>query len=101
VLADELAPLRIPLEDHPWRDGFSIGRSPLGRLKGSAARWTPDMDHDWIPLRPERVVEVGFDQVDDGRFRHPARLIRWRPDRTAGSCRLDQILGAARLAAAS
>jgi ATP-dependent DNA ligase len=100
-LADELAALRIPLADHPWREGFAIGRSPLGRLKGSAARWTPDMEHDWIPLRPERVVEVGFDQVDEDRFRHPARLIRWRPDRTAASCRLDQITSPMRLAAAS
>jgi ATP-dependent DNA ligase len=92
VLLGELRPLAIPLSDHPWRDGFAIGASPLGRLPGSAARWTPDMEHDWLPLRPERVVEVGFDQVDGDRFRHPARLIRWRPDRTAASCSLDQIL---------
>ena len=90
----ELAPLAVALEDHPWRDGFAIGASPLGRLPGSAARWTPDMEHDWLPLRPERVVEVGFDQVDGDRFRHPARFMRWRPDRTAASCGLDQILRA-------
>ena len=91
-LATELDALAIPLDAHPWRFGFTIGASPLGRLPGSAARWTPDMDHDWVPLRPECVVEVGFDQVDGDRFRHPARLIRWRPDRDPGSCRLDQIL---------
>ena len=91
-LAEELAGLAIPLAEHPWRSGFTIGASPLGRLPGSAARWTPEMEHDWVPLRPERVVEVGFDQVDVDRFRHPARLIRWRPDREAASCRLDQIL---------
>jgi ATP-dependent DNA ligase len=50
------------------------------------------MEHDWLPLRPERVVEVGFDQVDRDRFRHPARFIRWRPDRPASSCMIDQIL---------
>jgi ATP-dependent DNA ligase len=88
---DELAPLVTPLAEHPWRQGFLIERSPLGRLKGSAARWTPEMDHDWIPLRPELVVEVGFDQVDVDRFRHPARFRRWRPDREARSCRIDQI----------
>jgi len=88
---DDLAPLAIPLQDHPWREGFTIGASVLGRLPGSAARWTPDMDHDWLPLRPERVVEVGFDQVDGERFRHPARFLRWRPDRVASSCLLDQI----------
>jgi ATP-dependent DNA ligase len=90
-LVDELAPLRIPLERHPWADGFLIGRSPMGRLKGSAARWTPDMEHDWVPLRPERVAEVAVDQVDGTRLRHPARLVRWRPDRDPRSCALDQL----------
>jgi ATP-dependent DNA ligase len=93
---NDLAPLAIDLQDHPWREGFTIGASVLGRLPGSAARWTPDMDHDWLPLRPERVVEVGFDQVDGQRFRHPARFLRWRPDRVARSCRLDQITTADR-----
>jgi ATP-dependent DNA ligase len=90
-LVEELAPLRVPLEAHPWANGFLIGRSPTGRLKGSAARWTPEMDHDWVPLRPERVAEVAFDQLDGTRFRHPARLVRWRPDREARSCTLDQL----------
>ena len=92
TLLDELRPLLVPLARHPWRDGFPIGASPLGRLPGSAARWTPDMALDWLPVRPERVVEVGWDQVDGDRFRHPARFQRWRPDRTPDSCRLDQIL---------
>jgi len=91
ALARDFAAIEIPLDEHPWRAGFLIGASPLGRLKGSAARWTPDMEHDWVPVRPERVVEVGYDQVDGDRFRHPARFRRWRPDRTAESCRLDQI----------
>ena len=91
-LARALDALVIPLAEHPWRAGFTIGASPLGRLPGSAARWTPEMEHDWVPLRPDRVAEVGFDQVDGDRFRHPARLLRWRPDRDPESCRLDQIL---------
>ena len=90
-LVSALAPLRTSLADHPWADGFVIDRSPLGRLKGSAARWTPDMELDWVPLRPERVVEVTFDQVDGLRLRHPARLVRWRPDRDPGSCTTEQI----------
>ena len=91
-IARDLAALEVPLDAHPWRAGFLIGASPLGRLKGSAARWTPDMEHDWVPVAPKRVVEVGYDQVDGDRFRHPARLLRWRDDRTAHSCRLDQIV---------
>jgi ATP-dependent DNA ligase len=90
-LVDKLRPLAIPLAEHPWAQGFLIDRSSLGRLKGSAARWTPDMELDWVPLRPERVVEVSYDQVDGRRFRHPARLVRWRPDREARSCTIDQV----------
>ena len=91
AMLELLAPLVVPIEQHPWRDGFVISRSPLGRLKGSAARWTPEMDHDWVPLRPDLVCEVGFDQVDVDRLRHPARFRRWRPDREPRSCRIDQI----------
>ena len=49
------------------------------------------MDLDWVPLRPERVAEVQYDTVDDDRFRHPARFVRWRPDRDARSCTFDQL----------
>jgi ATP-dependent DNA ligase len=90
-LVEALAPWRVPLGEHPWANGFLIDRSPLGRLKGSAARWTPDMELDWVPLRPERVVEVAYDQADGLRFRHPARLVRWRDDREASSCTTDQL----------
>jgi ATP-dependent DNA ligase len=100
-LFDELVPLAIPIEQHPWREGFIVGASPLGRLPGAAARWRPGMEHDWVPLEPERVVEVAYDQVDGDRFRHPARLIRWRADRVAASCLLDQIVDDAVVPAAS
>lgn len=95
-LVDELEPLRVPLDEHPWARGFPIGASPLGRLLGAAGRWTPDMEHDWVPLRPERVLEVAFDQVDGVRFRHPARFVRWRPDREPTSCTIDQLAPTAR-----
>jgi ATP-dependent DNA ligase len=91
ALIADLADLVVPLDEHPWRDGFIVSRSTLGRLKGSAGRWTPDMPLDWVPLRPERVLEVAFDQVDVDRMRHPARFRRWRPDRDPRSCTLDQI----------
>ena len=91
ALVDELRADAVALDDHPWRDGFAIKRSPLGRLLGSASRWTPEMGLDWLPLAPRRVVEVAFDQVDADRFRHPARFVRWRPDRDPRSCRIEQI----------
>jgi ATP-dependent DNA ligase len=86
-----LAPLAVPLEGHLWASGFGLARSPLGRLAGSAARWTPDMGLDWVPLRPDWVCEVVYDHLDDHRLRSPARLVRWRPDRDPLSCTLDQL----------
>ena len=95
----ELLPLMMKtLEGHPWQRGFNVGRSPMGRLPGSAGRWDPDeMEADWIPLRPERVVEVTYDHLDAQRFRHPAQLVRWRSDRDASSCTFEQLpaMGAA------
>lgn len=86
----DLAPLRIALVDHPWRNGFATEGGPMGRLRGAAARWTPDMPLDWLPLRLERVVEVAYSRVDGFRFRHPAQFRRWRPDRSVRSCTVEQ-----------
>lgn len=94
-LGQELAPLATRLAGHPWERGFGLERSPLGRLAGSAGRWSPDeMERDWIPLRPERVCEIAYDTIDEHRLRYPARFVRWRPDRDASSCRFDQLEGA-------
>ncbi len=91
-LARELEALVTSLAGHPWEHGFGLERSPLGRLLGAAGRWDPaEMPLEWVPLRPERVCEVAYDQVDGYRFRHPARFRRWRPDRDARSCTLDQL----------
>jgi len=90
-LFEELLPLAVSIDSHPWARGFLIEGGALGRLKGSAGRWTPDMELEWVPIRPDRVCEVGFSQVDHRRLRHPARFKRWRPDREAGSCLVDQL----------
>jgi ATP-dependent DNA ligase len=86
-----LAPLAVPLAGHPWERGFNVGHGPTGRLAGAAGRWDPTMSLDWTPLAPERVLEVAWDRTDDLRLRHPARAVRWRPDREARSCTLDQL----------
>ena len=91
ALHEELMRLASPLAGHPWERGFLLEGGPMGRLKGSAGRWTPEMGLDWQPLAPVRVAEVAFDQLDGRRFRHPARFRRWRPDRDALSCRFDQL----------
>jgi ATP-dependent DNA ligase len=88
---EELAPEAIPLAAHPWADGFLIDPSPIGRLKGAAGRWTPDMAMDWVPLRLDRVCEVAYERFDVDRLRHPARFVRWRPDRDPITCTFDQL----------
>ena len=91
-LLELLRPLRAPLEGHPWEHGFLLGGSPTGRLPGAAGRWTPgEMEQDWTPVAPQLVCEVAYDQLDDHRFRHPARFRRWRPDRDPLTCRLEQL----------
>ena len=92
-LVEELRPEATSLAGHPWAHGFALERGPTGRLKGSAGAWDPaTMALDWVPLRPELVCEVAYDQVDaPGRWRHPARFLRWRPDRDPASCTFEQI----------
>lgn len=90
-LARELAPLVVALEGHPWEQGFLLGGGATGRLKGAAGRWEPGMTMDWVPLAPARVCEVSYTQLDGRRLRHPAKLVRWRPDREPASCRMDQL----------
>jgi len=90
-LAREIAPLVVALEGHPWERGFLAGGGAMGRLPGAAGRWVPGMTLDWVPLAPERVAEVRYTQVDGDRLRHPAKLVRWRPDREPASCRVDQL----------
>jgi ATP-dependent DNA ligase len=91
ALLDELRPYVAPLEGHPWEQGFLNSGGPMGRLSGAAGRWEPGMERDWVPLRPERVAEVAYTQVDGARLRHPAKFRRWRPDRDPQSCLITQL----------
>jgi ATP-dependent DNA ligase len=90
-----LRPLVVSLAGHPWEHGFHLAGGATGRLPGAAGRWSPEeMEPDWVPVAPELVCEVAYDQLDDSRFRHPARFRRWRPDRDPATCTLDQLVGA-------
>lgn len=62
-----------------------------GRAPGGPSRWSTGRSGEWEPLRPELVVEVRFDHVSGGRFRHGTRLLRWRPDKAPSQCTMDQI----------
>jgi ATP-dependent DNA ligase len=61
------------------------------RGSGDPSRWASGRDLEWIALRPELVVEVGFDHVSDGRIRHGTRVLRWREDKDPAECAFDQL----------
>lgn len=58
---------------------------------GEPSRWATGSDKRWVPVRPERVAEVAYDQMEGARFRHTVRFLRWRPDRDAAGCTFDQL----------
>ena len=58
---------------------------------GEPSRWNSASDKKWIPIRPERVAEVAYDQMEGQRFRHTVRFLRWRTDRDPASCTFDQL----------
>lgn len=62
-----------------------------GNAPGGPSRWSGQRDTRWEPLRPELVVEVSVDHVSGSRFRHGAKLLRWRPDKDPKQCTFDQL----------
>jgi len=62
-----------------------------GRAPGGPSRWSTERSAEWEPLRPELVVEVGYDHVSGERFRHGTRFLRWRPDKVPRQCRMSQL----------
>lgn len=59
--------------------------------EGERSRFTGSKDVSFVRLRPERVLEVRYDQLEGSRFRHTVQFARWRPDRDASSCTYDQL----------
>lgn len=55
------------------------------------SRWTEGRDLEWVELRPELVIEVGYDHAAGGRIRHGARFHRFRDDKRPEECRFDQL----------
>jgi len=55
------------------------------------SRFTGDKDVSFVRLRPERVLEVRYDQLEGDRFRHTVQFERWRPDRDPRSCTFEQL----------
>jgi len=92
-LVDEIAPYRLDdLSRHPWAAWANqLDEMPMTRMPGAPSRWNAKKDLSWVPLRVELVAEVAYEGLIGDRFRHAARLVRWRPDRTPESCTYEQL----------
>jgi ATP-dependent DNA ligase len=84
--AKERGELRTMLKPLEGGGGFGEGRTP-----GGPSRWTGSKDLSWVALTPSLVCEVHFDQLQERRFRHASRLLRWRPDKLPAECTYDQL----------
>jgi ATP-dependent DNA ligase len=90
ALFEELQPLVTGFEGHPW-DWAAHAAGERTPRKNETSRWNAGKDLSFVPLRPERVVEVRYDHMEGPRFRHTAQFSRWRPDRTPQSCTYEQL----------
>ncbi len=59
--------------------------------EGERSRFSGAKDISFVRLRPERVLEVRYDQLEGWRFRHTVQFARWRDDRDARSCTYQQL----------
>jgi ATP-dependent DNA ligase len=79
---DKIAKLLKPL----------IGGSGFtGNAPGGLSRWS-GRERKPVPLEPKLVAEVSADHIENGRFRHGSRLIRWRDDKDPRTCTMEQII---------
>jgi ATP-dependent DNA ligase len=87
-----LAPYREnAIESHPWKAWAEWQPAGPQRKPGAVSRWSADKDLSWEPLRPELVVEVAYDHMQSGRFRHTAQFRRWRTDKRPRDCTFAQL----------
>ena len=77
-----------------WTDELEALVGPpgfTGNAPGGPSRWATGRSAEWQPLKSKLVVEVLYDQVTSGRFRHGTRLLRRRPDKSPRQCTMDQL----------
>ena len=89
-LVDEMQPWVCDAANHPWGQWREVSASGE-RMPGAVSRWSAGKDLSFVPLRPERVLEVGYDHMEGERFRHTAQFKRWREDRDPASCTYEQL----------
>jgi len=86
----ELDPLVTTFDGHPWNWAREEAGTRTPR-SSQYSRWNVGKDLSFVPLRPERVLEVRYDHMEGPRFRHTAQFVRWRPDRSPQSCTYAQL----------
>jgi ATP-dependent DNA ligase len=89
-LFEQMQPLVTTFEGHPWNWEAHMSGERTPR-KNEVSRWNNGKDLSFVPLRPERVVEVRYDYMEGLRFRHTAQFERWRPDRDPRTCTFEQL----------
>jgi len=90
-LFTELQPLVTDLDNHPWAPSTSNDTDARKPQDAAVSRWNSGKSLQFVPLRPEQVVEVKYDRIEDQRFRHTTQFLRWRHDRDPRSCTFDQL----------
>ena len=95
-LFEEIQPLVVKdMSEHPWGEWSGHDNSWAianpDRMPGTQSRWSAGKDLSFVALRPERVLEVGYDHMEGTRFRHTAQFKRWRSDRDPISCGYAQL----------
>ena len=85
IRAEDRVGLKERLERLRKPPGFT------GRAPGGPSRWSTERSTQWEPLAPKLVVEVAYDHVSGGRFRHGTRFVRWRPDKAPRQCTTAQL----------
>jgi ATP-dependent DNA ligase len=86
----EMQSLVTTFEGHPWDWAAHMAGERTPR-KNEVSRWNNGKDLSFVPLHPDRVVEVRYDYMEGDRFRHTAQFERWRPDRDPKSCTYEQL----------
>ncbi len=77
-------------EGHPWAE-WGGPNAEGSRMPGAQSRWSAGKDLSWQLLRPELVVEVAYEHMQGGRFRHLAHFRRWRTDKPPAACTYAQL----------
>ncbi|NQX28784.1 ATP-dependent DNA ligase [Microbacteriaceae bacterium VKM Ac-2854] len=82
---------RSELIDELAEDVLRDENGEVVRGEGEKSRFSAGKDVSFVRLRPTRVVEVRYDQMEGARFRHTVQFERWRPDREPRSCTFEQL----------